>query len=70
MRRNYVLVNRKFNELESMIRLLFGVRDFKCASLSGRRAEASPLATEQSPTRDAESDDTKCAYLHTNSTSL
>lgn len=54
---HYVLVNRKLNELKSMILLnsVFFFR-FEQGPRSCRRAEASPLAIEQSTTRDAESE--------------
>lgn len=51
---HYVLVNRKFNELKSMI-LLNSVR-FEQGPRSSGRVEALPLAIEQSTTRDAESE--------------
>lgn len=55
---HYVLVNRKFNELKSMILLsdIFFSRRFEQGPYSSRRAEALPLAIEQSTTRDAESE--------------
>lgn len=37
--------------------------DFKQGSFSSRRAEASPLAIEQSTTREAESENVKYAYI-------
>ncbi len=54
---HYVLVNRKFNELKSMI-LLNSVffLDLKQGPCSSARVEALPLAIEQSTTRDAESE--------------
>lgn len=52
---HYVLVNRKLNEVKSMILFVFFCVRFKQGSCSSRRAEALRLAIEQSTTRDAES---------------
>lgn len=53
--RHYVLVNRKFNELKSMI-LLNIIRGGLSEALAAAGGEASPPAMEQSTTRDAESE--------------
>lgn len=53
--RHYVLVNRKFNELKSMI-LHNIVRGGLSEALAAAGGEASPPAMEQSTTRDAESE--------------
>ena len=73
--RHYVLVNRKFNELKSMILLNIirgGLSEALAAAAAAAAAgaEASPPAMEQSATRDAESEKFNMPTLRTNLTSL
>ena len=74
--RHYVLVNRKFNELKSMILLniirggLSEALAAAAAAAAAAGAEASPPAMEQSATRDAESEKFNMPTLRTNLTSL
>lgn len=67
---HYVLVNRKSNELKSMILLNSVVFRFEQGSRSRVRAEALPPAIEQSTTRDAESEKFNLPKLRRNLTSL